>query len=212
TRMLAAGFSKENHGMGGLVLCLAFCLLYFTNTVLSSAFGAQPSFVYYLYYAPFFFLAVFVSRGQGPELTVRFLKLALLGFLAASLVLALVAPDLTIQRWYDGRLPGIDFRFWGLDRHPNAMAPMALLYLLLALHQPFERRWLQRLGLVAGLAVLFLTQSATTWTAAAIALPTLLILRSLVSPPAERRRAMHTLSKVGLALPWVLALGMLGAI
>src|SRR5207237_9097108 len=163
-------------------------------------------------YARVFCLAVFVSRGQGPELTVRFLKLSLLGFLAASLVLALVAPDLTIQRWYDGRLPGIDFRFWGLDRHPNAMAPVALLYVLLAIHQPFERRWLQRLGLVTGLAVLLLTQSATTWTAAAIALPTLLILRSLVSPPAERRRAMHTLSKVGLALPWVLALGMLGAI
>ncbi|TMH81151.1 MAG: O-antigen ligase family protein, partial [Betaproteobacteria bacterium] len=65
-----------------------------------------------------------------------------------------------------------------------SMGPLALVYLLLAMHQPFERRWLQRLGLVIGVAVLVMAQSKTTWIAAAITVPLLVLLRSRAWGPA----------------------------
>ena len=208
-RILAAAFSRENAGSGGGSLFLAFGLFFLTNTVLTSALGTQPDFVYYLYYAPFFFAAVFASRTQDPEIAVRFAKCGLLIFLAGSCVVSIVAPDLTIQRMYAGWLPGITIRFWGLAPHANHMAPAALLYLLVAIHQPFERRWLHYLGIVIAAAVLVLTQSKTTWVAAAITVPLLLVLRSRSSLTSDGRGAKAPY-KIGLAATCLLALGVFG--
>jgi len=76
---------------------------------------------------------VYASRTQDPETAIRFAKSALLIFLAASCVVSVVAPELTIERNYPSLLPGITIRFWGLESHANSMAPMALVYLLLAM-------------------------------------------------------------------------------
>src|SRR5436853_223822 len=83
-----------------------------------------------------------------------------------------------------GFLAGVSIRFWGLETHANSMAPLALVYLLLAIHQPFERRWLQWIGLVLGAVVLVLAQSKTTWAAAVISIPLLLLQRSRAWGPA----------------------------
>jgi len=183
-RLLAATLSRENRGAGGGGLLVAFGLFFLTNTVLSSTLGTHPLFKHDQYYALFPFLAVYASRTQDPETAMRFAKSALLIFLAASCVASIVAPDLTIERNYPSLLPGVTIRFWGLESHANSMAPVALVYLLLAIHQPFERRWLQRLGWVLGVAVLVLAQSKTTWIAAAITVPLLLVLRSRAWGPA----------------------------
>jgi O-antigen ligase len=75
------------------------------------------------------------------------------------------------------------------------------MYLLLAIHQPFERRWLQRLGMVMGVAVLVLAQSKTTWTAALIAIPLLLAQRSRAwGPVAFSVLALGALVAVALML------------
>jgi len=177
-RSLAAAFCRENRGAGGGGLLVAFGLFFLTNTVLSSALGTHPEFQHEHFYALFPFVAVYASRTQDPETAMRFAKSALLIFLAASCAVSVVAPDLTIERNYPSLLPGITIRFWGLESLANSMGPMALVYLLLAIHQPFERRWLQRLGLIIGIVVLVLAQSKTTWTAAVITVPLLLVLRS----------------------------------
>src|SRR5436190_4179519 len=170
-RLLAAAFSRENRGAGGGGLLIAFGLFFLTNTVLSSALGTHPEFKHEHYYALFLFAAVYASRTQDPETAIHFAKSAVLIFMVASCVVSAVWPELTIERNYPGLLPGITIRFWGLESHANSMAPLALVYLLLAIHQPFDRRWLQRLGLVIGVVVLVLAQSKTTWTAAAITIP-----------------------------------------
>ncbi|OLC46758.1 MAG: hypothetical protein AUH80_06225 [Chloroflexi bacterium 13_1_40CM_4_65_16] len=177
-RLLAAAFSRENRGASGAGLLIAFGLFFLTNTVLPSALGTHPQFKHDYYYVLFPFAAVYASRMQDPETAIRFAKSALLIFLAASCVASFVAPELTIERNYPSLLPGVTIRFWGLETHANSMAPVALVYLLLAIHQPFERRWLQWLGLVIGVAVLVMAQSKTTWAAAAIAVPLLLVLRA----------------------------------
>jgi O-antigen ligase len=209
-RLLAASFSRGNSGNSGSSLFVAFCLFFLTNTVLTSAFGTQPDFMYYHYYAPFLFAAVFASRTQDPEIAIRFAKCGLLIFLAGSCIVAIVAPDLAIQRMYAGWIPGITIRFWGLASHANSMAPLALLYLLVTIHQPFERRWLRHLGLVMAVTALVLAQSKTTWVAAAFAIPLLLVLRSHFSwTPGNGRRAQAP-NKIGRAGASLVALGVLG--
>ena len=205
-RLLAAAFSRENRGAGGGGLLIAFGLFFLTNTVLSSALGTHPEFKHEHYYALFLFAAVYASRTQDPETAIHFAKSAVLIFMVASCVVSAVWPELTIERNYPGLLPGITIRFWGLESHANSMAPMALVYLLLAIHQPFERRWLQRLGLVIGVVVLVLAQSKTTWTAAAITIPLLLVLRSRAWGPA----AFSLLALGGLVALAMLLLPSLG--
>jgi O-antigen ligase len=183
-RLLAAAFSRENRGAGGGGLLVAFALFFVTDIVLSSALGTHPEFKHEHYYVLFPFVAVYASRTQDPETAMRFAKSALLIFLVASCAVSFVAPELTIERDYHSWIPGVNIRFWGLESHANSMAPMALVYLLLAIHQPFERRWLQRLGLIIGIVVLVLAQSKTTWTAAAITVPLLYMLRSGTWGPA----------------------------
>jgi O-antigen ligase len=183
-RLVAAAFSRENRGAGGGGLFIAVGLLFLTNNVLSSALGTHPEFKHDQYYVPFLFAAVYASRAQDPQTAIRFVKAGMLIFLAASCVASVVAPQLTLERNYPSLLPGVSIRFWGLDTHANNMGALALVYLLLAIHQPFERRWLQRLGLVLGTVVLVLAQSKTTWIAGLIAGPLMLVLRSRAWGPA----------------------------
>src|SRR5882762_52736 len=183
-RILAAALSRENRGAGGGGLLAAFGLFFLTNTVLNSALGTQPQFSQEQYYVLFLFGVVYASRTQDVETALRFAKVGFLIFLAGSCVASVVAPELTIERNYHSLIPGVTVRFWGLETHANSMGPLALVYLLLAIHQPFERRWLQRLGVVVGAVVLVLAQSKTTWTAAAIAVPLLLVQRSRAWGPA----------------------------
>jgi len=177
-RILAAALSRENRGAGGGGLLAAFGLFFLTNTVLNSALGTQPQFSQEQYYVLFLFGVVYASRTQDVETALRFAKVGFLIFLAGSCVASVVAPELTIERNYHSLIPGVTIRFWGLESHANSMGPVALVYLLLAIHQPFERRWLQGLGMVMGVAVLVMAQSKTTWAAAAIAVPLLLVLRA----------------------------------
>ena len=183
-RMIAAGFSRENRGAGGSSLFVAFGVLYLTNIVLSSALGTDPDFKHDQHYVPFLFAAVYACRSQDPEIAIRFAKTAMLIFLGASCVVALVAPQFAIELNYRSLLPGVTFRFWGLETHANGMAPLALVYLLFAIHQPFEHRWLQWLGLVLGAVVFVLAQSKTTWIAGLMAFSVLRLSRSRGCAPA----------------------------
>ena len=177
-RMAGAAFSRENRGAGGGVLLAALGIYFLTSVVLSSAWGAHPRFMHEHYYVPFLFAAVHASRTHDPEIAVRFAKAGFLLFVAASWAAVLLVPDLAMERNHESWIPGIEARFRGLANHANSMGPAALVFLLLALHQPFERRWVQRLGLVLGFAALLAAQSRTAWSAAALSIPLLLILRS----------------------------------
>jgi O-antigen ligase len=170
-RVIGGAFSRENRGVGGTVLLIAFAAYFLASVVLSSAFGRYPEFRHDQYYVPFLFAAIFASRVHDPEIAVRFAKIGFLIFIAGSWVLALVAPDWAFERNYDAWIPGVTVRFFGLENQANPMGALSLAYLLLAVHQPFERRWLQWLGLILGVAALLAAQSKTTWVAAALALP-----------------------------------------
>jgi len=213
TRILAAVSSKENRGVGGAGIFLAFLLYFLTNGVLNSAFGAEPVFRHDLFYAPLLFAAVFASRTQDPETAIGSLKWGLLMFFTASCLVATVAPDLTIdQRYTAGWLPGVQIRFWGLSTNPNSIGPLAVLYVLLAFHQPIARRWLHYLGILIAVSVLVLTQSKTAWAAAAVTVPVLLVLRSRPASPPRTRHRTNASYAVGLAVTSIFIIGPLGVV
>jgi len=209
-RVLAALFSRENRSKGGSALFVAFLFFFLTNYVFNSALGMEPEFTHGQYYALLFFTAVFASRTQDPETAIRFLKWGLAIFMAASLVVSHVAPDLAIQRNYSGWLPGITIRFWGLGLNPNSTGPLALLYLLIAIHQPFERRWSQYLGLSMAILVLILTQSKTAWVAAMVAVPLLHLLRSSYAKRSDDTPPVRSSSAMSLTATSTLSLGVVG--
>lgn len=148
-------------------LLLAFLAFFLTNTVFPAILGTKPAFELNHYYPLVLFLAAFATRSHSPEMLLQFGKATLLILLAGSLVWAYAQPSLVLQRPYVyGWVPGMDFRLWGLASHANSIGPLALLYLLLAFHQPYRRRWLHWLGLAVAFGVLVLAQSKTAWVAA----------------------------------------------
>jgi O-antigen ligase len=184
-RLMGGAFARKDRQARGGILLGAFAVYFVTTVVLSSILGTYPAFNHDQYYVPFLFAAVYASRADDPELAIRLAKVGFLIFIVASWLVALAAPDLVFQRNYvHGWIPALGARFWGLENSPNHMGPAALAYLLLALHQPFERRWLQHVGLLLGVAALLAAQSKTAWGAAALAIPSLLILRSRAWPAA----------------------------
>jgi O-antigen ligase len=176
-RVLAAAVTKENRNAGGAGLFVAFGLFLLGNNVLNSAFGAVPGFVHYHLYPALLFTAVFVSRTQDTDTAVRFFIWGLFAYLGGSCLVALIHPVLAVQQNYQGWLPEVTIRFWGLGSHPNSIGPLALLFLLLLMHRPFAARALQWLAVGIGLTVLVLSQSKTTWFAALLALPLLAVLQ-----------------------------------
>lgn len=148
----------------GVLLFSAFVLFFITNTALSSAFGTRPDFVPNHWYALVAFAAAFASRFDSPDRLILVAKGVLLALLAGSLLLIAVIPDLVLQRPYlQGWVPGLTVRLWGLGSHANSIAPLALLFLVLIRHAPYERIWLQRTGILVAVSTLILAQSKTVW-------------------------------------------------
>ena len=88
---------------------------------------------------------------------------ALLVLMLVSVCLAPLWPTLVLDESYtQGLMPGVP-RLGGLAAHPVAMGMLAQIALLLLWTRPYARRWLNLLGWLLGLGVLFFAQSKTAW-------------------------------------------------
>ena len=151
-------------GPGG-ALFLAFFAYFFTNSVLNGMFGTLPSFDNALLYPLALAAGLYVTRGIDTAVLARSAKAGVLLMLGMSLALALVLPDLVVQRHYLGWIPALEGRLWGVGGHANSIGPLALTYLMLAHVWPWRSRWARWFGLAIALSVLVLAQSKTTWLA-----------------------------------------------
>lgn len=153
----------------GQALYMTF-FAFFTATVsLNGLLGTHPAFIHNLYYFLLVTTAVYLARDENLELMLRFARDALLIFLGGSLLLALIKPGMTLQPAYQGWIPGLSIRLWGLGSNPNSIGPLALLFLLLLFLQPYGHRLLRAAAWATGFAVLLLAQSKTSWLAALLA-------------------------------------------
>lgn len=189
----------------GQLLFGAFIAYYVCNALLNALFGTEPAFTHNTLYVPIAMAAVFVWRDQpiGPFLRVA--KWTLAVFMAASLLVAVLKPELAVQPGYKSWLPGLNFRLWGLGSNPNSLGPLALLLVLLELMSP-SRRSLVRLAMFSlGAAVLLLAQSKTAWVAALAVVPVITWYR-FGRDPQGGMRIGFALSLIAALLLAVLAL------
>lgn len=138
-------------------------LVAITISMLTSAFfSAKPDFIYQSFYSVLMMAALMYMPRIYPEQVAVQAKRVLAFLMIGSLVMAAVDPTHYVQTGYVGVIPGFNFRLHGLAPHANSLAPLALLYLILAYWVKGKNPW-HLLGVGAATAVLVLAQSKTIW-------------------------------------------------
>lgn len=153
----------------GMALMVAYLVYYVCNAVVNAFFGTVPAFSHHALYVPVVVAGVFVWRDQPATPALVFAKWALAVFLALSLAAAVLLPAIALQPGYNGWVPGLGVRLWGLGSNPNSIGPLALLLVLLELLVPSRHRAIRVLLVVLATGVLVLAQSKTAWAAALVA-------------------------------------------
>ncbi|WP_374657477.1 O-antigen ligase family protein [Inhella sp.] len=187
-------------------LMVAFALCWVAVVALPAAFGTRPSFRHEYVYALVIGLAALTTTETGAQRAILFARNALVVFIALGLLLLVIKRDMVLSPYTGSWLPGFEWRFSGLASGPNAMGPLSLLCLLSLVSQPFEKRWLNRFAWGAAMVSLLLTQSKTTWIAAAACFLVLHLvsgspfLSRWLSTPRYQLAAQVLLALLGLAV------------
>jgi O-antigen ligase len=147
-----------------------------TSYVLPAILGTKPGFDHRLSYPILVVLVLLVGEPRAPEL-VTLIKWSLVVFFLLSLAFIVIDPNRVLAPGFQGFVPGLRSRFWGLASHANAIAPMAVTCLFLELFIP-SRRLLQRaLVIFLSAVIIVLAQSKTAIVAVAIGAVTALYVR-----------------------------------
>lgn len=144
-----------------------YCVL---STILCSLFGTVPDFDYRYIYPIVIFYAVSRARVLDFSLLIRVVQYSILISLIAGLILALIKPSMSIQPNYTGLLPVLNFRFWGIDTHPNGLGPLAAFFIILIYSRPLNFKLVNFVAHLVAWSSLILTQSKTSILALAFAL------------------------------------------
>ncbi|ALT78068.1 O-antigen ligase family protein [Paucibacter sp. KCTC 42545] len=142
---------------------VSFLAFFFCTVIFPSALGAHPTFVHNAVYPVILFSAAYFSRKEPIELLIQWAKTGLFIFLFCSLALALIKPDMVLQPAYQGWVPALNVRLWGLGAHANSIGPLALFLILLQVLRPSPNRGFGLLIWFTALIVLVLAQSKTVW-------------------------------------------------
>jgi O-antigen ligase len=191
--------SRQSSPTGGTGLFVAFVAFFVSNNVLNSILGTAPVFIHNLFYPLFVFAAVYAARREPLAPTIAMAKAALFGLMFLSLAVAAVKPELALEPGYKGWIPGLSVRLWGVGSNANSIGPLALVALLIAYFQPYQKKWLQWLFVTITMGVFILAQSKTVWLVGVLLLPVLIWYR-MVKP------------KSGIDIRIVLALITLGSL
>lgn len=192
-RLLSVSQKHTALGRGSLPLFLGFVFFYITNIVLNNLFGTRPLLDQRSLYPLLAFAAVYFSRNRDQTYLVEGIRTGLYLFMIGSIVTAFVLPPIALQANYAGVIPKLDTRLWGLGSNPNAIGPLAGVFLLLLAHRPYRNRLLQWFGIALGLGVLAWSQSKTAWGGALLAFVVLWYGRLRATPTGVRAqgRAMR---------------------
>jgi O-antigen ligase len=171
---LAAFVRRDFGGGAGAPLILLFLAYFASCYVVSGVFGSEPSFSHNHFYAPFLFIAAYVTRDQSADSFIRRSRDGLNIFIIMGLIVGAILPHIAVQKGYVGLIPGLTFRFWGVASHANNLGPIAVIFLLLLAWKPYRWLVLNVICVAAALVSLFLSQSKTAWIAGTAGLVVLL--------------------------------------
>jgi O-antigen ligase len=147
------------------VLALVFFVYWLATVAAPAVFGTHRQVSHEYLYTLLIGFAAAIASAHERDQVVAAARSALFLFLLAGVLLVPVMPALVLDTSYSqGLLPGVP-RLGGLASHPVALGMFAQIFLLCLWSKPFERRWLNRIAWLLGLAVLFLAQSKTAWIA-----------------------------------------------
>jgi exopolysaccharide production protein ExoQ len=146
----------------GLAVWLAFLAYAATNFLVPAVAGAVPGLDGRLLYPPLVFSAVYFARPLPAGRLVPTCKVALAAFIYGALLAALVAPDRALAEDYEGLLPGVTFRLYGVAGGATSLGAQAAAFLGLEVVAP-SRSWTRWVHRCAALTALVLTQSKTAW-------------------------------------------------
>ena len=173
-RLVGQAYRRRNSETAdGALLFGAFTAYYVGNNILPSLLGTHPTFIHNLLYPIIPCAAVFVARRETLAPVVSAAKMALLGMMILSLIVAVLQPKLAVQPYPKGWVPWLSIRLWGVGSNANSIGSLAMVYLLLEYMQPWQRRNLRWIAVSAAALVFILAQSKTVWGAALLALPLL---------------------------------------
>lgn len=180
-RLLSRGWMRiPPHG---LRLFVAY-LLFVSAVIVAALLGNPGGGLTHALFRPHVLIsAVVLAEAQRSGEVLRAAKLGSLAWIVASLAAAMVAPDWAMFEsgpMLDGPLPFP--RLYGVSTHPNALAPIALVFLYLEYYIP-SRRAVRFVGSALAVVALVMTQSKTSWAIAAVNACVLFVYRKGASGP-----------------------------
>lgn len=193
-RVMATLFRTEFANTPRAGLFVAFVVYYIFNSITNALLGTKPAFIHGAYYALLLFALIHASRQESPLPALHMLRNGLVAFFVASLAATAVFPDVTLQRGYEGTIPGLSIRFWGLGSNPNSIGPLSVVTLLLLNFIPYRKRWLQAGAIGLSLLVLVLSQSKTAWGGLLVAWAVLHLYRYLSTADSRSRSSLLMLT------------------
>lgn len=146
----------------GAGLFVAYATWFVTNFVLNAIGRDTPDTWMRTFHQPPVVAALLLTAHPGPRAAVRTAKLVMLAFVYVAIVAAVVAPDLAVARNYEGIVPGLDIRLYGVGGGATSLGSCAFLYLVLELAEPAAGRG-RYLHLAASAGVLVASQLKTAW-------------------------------------------------
>jgi hypothetical protein len=193
-RLISVSQQNEMRQREGKSLYLAFLFLFASNVILNNVFGEHPEFDQRSLYPLVLFTTLYFSRNKDKNTTIDATKIGMLLFFVGCFLTAWLIPRVALQINYEGWIPHLNVRLWGIGPGPNAIGPLSVVFLLLLMHRPFSHRLLQWAALLVGLGVFILSQSKTAWFAAAVCVPILWWYHMLYPMHRKPSIALRTLS------------------
>lgn len=152
-----------------LNLHYAYVIFFTSAFAIAPLFSTVPALVIPLFYPLPVVLLLLLSNKADTSALVATARTLLGAVLVVSVLLALY-PKWGFAMTHYGMIPGIPGRLAGATSHPNSMAPLGLIYIVLAVSSPIRSRWLHRLLIGVAVAVIGLVQSKTVLGASVLGL------------------------------------------
>ncbi len=184
--------------MPSAVLAWAY-VAYWVGTVATPALlGSHPQVGHEYAYSLVIGAAALMVTAQDAARIVDRARDAIFIFILLGVMFLVLDPKMVLDLKYNqGLIPGLP-RFGGLAPHAVAMGMFAQTGLLCLWARPYQRRWLNVLAWIVGLAALFVAQSKTAWIAFILCSIAMLVVRK--GPQLWRRLGDPREGAFGIAL------------
>lgn len=170
-------YFTQGQGIPSRALALTFVGFWIGSVAAPALWSPHPRLSHEFVYSLALGIAAVLSSAADRDKVLDAARNSLFLFMLIGALLIPIKPPLVLELDYSqGLLAGIP-RFAGLSVHAVSLGMLSLTAILCLWQRPFERRWLNRLAWLLGLAVLFFAQSKTAWISAMLSFTAMILVR-----------------------------------